>query len=369
MSTLLERLRAQQAPKAPREKKPAPESCYLRETAFAVAPAPLSCEVLRAMQGDALADIGDIAPEDVLFLDTETTGLSGGAGTLAFLTGLGAFEGGRLVVRQYLMRDYDEEALMLSRVCEAVNRCRLLVTFNGASFDMPLLQSRLLMNGMRNALQAPPHADLLHTARRVWKLRLRGCSLSRLEEEIFHEPRVDDIPGAQVPEKFFEYLKCKDMAVLEGVLSHNALDIASLARLLYVLHGLHDVPLTAAHLEDVYSLGRVFEKRGQQENARACYRAANAGKMAALAAPALADSLRKSRDYRQSAQVYERIIATGLQGEGAYIALCKLYEHKLGDPERALAVCRRGLLACAGDETLADLRYRHARLLKKTRRS
>lgn len=373
MLSLRDKLRATQAaPRRAAPARPAAQDCYVRETRF---PLPegtrLPDGLLSFMQGDPAIPC-HLDPERLLFLDTETTGLSHGAGTVAFLVGVGEIKDGVLTVRQYLMRDYDEEPFVLRRTQRDLNACQALVTFNGRSFDMPLLQTRFVMQRMPMDTDRIPHADLLHTARRVWKLRLKRCNLGTLEEIIFHEPREDDLPGAEVPQRFFDYLKRKDFSLLEDILRHNAQDIASLARLLFTLCRLHENPLSAEHLQDIYSLGRVYERRGQQEKARMCYRAADAGSMSALSRQRLAENLRREACPQDAAKIYEKMIACRQGGAKPYIALSKLLEHRLRDPAAASAVARQGLIFLTDQpegsydpKDLDDLTRRCARLLRK----
>lgn len=375
MLSLRDKLRAtQNAPRRPVPARAAAQDCYVRETRFPLPEGTRLPEgMLSLMQGDPAIPY-QIDPERLLFLDTETTGLSHGAGTVAFLVGVGEITGGELIVRQYLMRDYDEEPFVLRHTQRHLDACQTLVTFNGRSFDMPLLETRFVMQRMRVDIDRIPHADLLHTARRVWKLRLKRCNLGALEELIFHDARENDLPGAEVPQRYFDYLKTRDFSLLEDILKHNAQDIASLARLLFVLCRLHENPLSAEHLQDIYSLGRVYEKRGCPQTARLCYRAADAGSMSALSRERLADSLRRDKCPREAAEIYEKMIASRQGGAKPYIALCKLLEHRLKEPEQAAAIARRGLLYLSDqppgsypEADFEDLTHRYARLLQKGR--
>ena len=170
-----------------------------------------------------------------LFLDTETTGLSGGAGTIAFQIGIGYFTPSGFVVEQFLMRDYAQEAPMLQALSTLMKRFSVLCTFNGRTFDVPLLKSRFLMNRMKDDCFPAVHADVLYPARRIWKLRLKRCTLGHLEEQLLHVQREDDLPGALVPQTFFQYLKDGDFSPLERILEHNKQDIVSLAQLFYFM--------------------------------------------------------------------------------------------------------------------------------------
>lgn len=367
MASLRDKLNmgGQRAPAPKREKS---ADCY-RVTAVSdmAPPAMLPGEVLEKMAGETLPDV---SPDGLLFLDTETTGLSGGAGTLAFLTGMGYFEHGRFVVEQVLMRDYDEECFALSAVADRLKKAELLVTFNGRTFDMPLLESRFTLQRMRADYVLPPHLDLLRVARATWRLRLKRCSLSALEEEIFHRPRGDDLPGALVPKSYFEFLKTRDFALLEPILRHNAQDIRTLPLLLGELLRLYQNPLASTHPEDVYSIGRVMEKRGGFSLAHRCYRAADQGTLSRLSRLTLADSYRRQKRYREAAGVYERMISAGQGGAPVLIRAAKLLEHHLCDPHRALYLTRRAILLTdpTDERAMADAQKRALRLARKCER-
>lgn len=374
VASLIDKLRRAQ-PIRQQAAKTASGGCLVRTADHACGDFPaqiLKKDSLRLMTGiDAPRDM---APGELLFLDTETTGLQGGAGTLAFLVGLGRFEDDRFVVRQYLMRDYDEEPYVLDAVLQALSQAGTVITFNGASFDMPLLESRLVMNRLRMPQPAPPHLDLLHVARRVYKMRLGRCNLSRLEAEVFGEPREDDLPGSEVPERYFRYLQTRELALLDDILHHNAQDILSLARLLFALQTLHERPLTAQDQRDLFSLGKVYEKRGERAHAQACYRAVDGDSLREMAQLRLASLLRRKGDPQEAADTYERLRMAGSGGARVYIELSKIYEHRFKAPDRALAIANQGMLylserlgASAEDHAdFRDLAHRAERLIKRT---
>ena len=370
MLSLRDKLKAVGAQK-PRPEKPAPEDCMIRETVT-----PLSCfslaetlsgATLEMMQGQAYPDC---RREDVCFLDTETTGLSHGAGTVAFLVGIGFFGAEGFTVRQYLMRDYDEEALLLAHVARDMGKSALLCTFNGAAFDLPLLEGRFTMQRMRDQLPPKPHVDLLPTARRVWKLRLKKCNLSSLEEAVLGQAREDDLPGALVPARYFSFLKTRDFSLLTDILKHNEQDIVSLAHILDRLMRLHDAPLLAECPEDMFSLGRVYEKRGRHEGARMCYRAADQGTVSVLARGRMADSFRREGNWEAAAKVYARMIAEKQGGVLPLVAMAKICEHKKRDIPAAIEYTRKAVILASDqpDADMAALQKRYRRLMLKARR-
>lgn len=373
MSSLYDKLRRSQ-PVKPQAQKPAAQDCMRQEDEYSLTDLPLKelcLDTLWMMLGrePALA----LAPEQLLFVDTETTGLGSGAGTLAFLVGLGRVEGNRFVVRQFLMRDYDEEAFMLKEVQMALSECQAIVSFNGASFDLPLLQSRSLMNRLQWP-ELPFHIDLLHIARRVYKMRLESCTLGRLEAEVFREPRVDDLPGSMIPERYFRFLKTRELALLDDILLHNSQDVFSMLRLLFGLARLHEQPLEAEDHRDLFSLGRVFEKRGERGRAGDCYSAVSETSVKDMAQLKLAELACREGRHEEAAKLYEQLLAQGIGAPKVHIALAKLYEHRLRDPGRALAIARQGMLYClecldgadGKPAEFQDLERRIRRLINKT---
>ena len=308
----------------------------------------------------------------LLFLDTETTGLSGGAGTLAFEIGLGFIDARGMVIRQYVMRDYGEESAMLAEIASLLPRFDTLVTFNGKSFDIPLLESRMVMHRIRVHLTDWPHLDLLHACRRVYKLRLGRCSLSALEEAVLGESRTDDLPGAQVPQRYFDYLRTREFALLEDVLRHNRQDVESLASLTGHLCSAFREPEQLAHAEDAFCVGRTLLRGGHTEEGRRCLRILGMSSMSSQAHMVLSASYKKSREWASSVETWTAMIARGEGGTWPYVELAKYYEHTERDYARALryagaALSRALNLSPLGgdDAEIATLRKRVERLKRK----
>lgn len=171
----------------------------------------------------------------MLFLDTETTGL-GGPGTYVFLVGLGYLEDDAFVVRQHFIRSPEEEPAMLQAVADTLAQWPVFTSFNGLSFDIPLLRTRMRANKIKANLWRNLHCDLLIGARRLWQRRLPNCQLQTLEAHVLDFRRQGDVPSAEVPRMYFDYLKTGDLSSLEGVFHHNVLDIISLAGLMVAMH-------------------------------------------------------------------------------------------------------------------------------------
>lgn len=309
-------------------------------------------ERLFSLDGEGLRRIGwQGRPFDIrkcLFLDTETTGLSGGAGTVAFLVGVGFIEGNRFVVEQYLMKDYADEADMLSRLAQRMTAFDCICTFNGRNFDLPLLQTRFTMCRMREKWREMDQLDLLYPSRRTWKLRIGSCRLCRIEEIILGQGREGDLPGSEVPRRYFDYLKCGDMGLLEDIIAHNRQDIYTLGTLLAHLCGLYAHPEREAHRADLYSMGRALERQGELKPARELYRIAAipapAGSISAFSGNALAEKAawsmfllaRKNGDLKAIREILEQMAVRRQNRDKIYVELSKLYEHHYKNLQRAL---------------------------------
>jgi len=182
------------------------------------------------------------AIEDFLFFDLETSGLSGGAGTVAFLAAFGNFVGDKLFITQYLLLDYPGESDFLDAILgEFKNEKSVIVSYNGKCFDSQILKTRCLMNGIK-----PPeysHADLLHPARRLWKNIIQDCSQASIETKILGLDRSADTPGALAPEIWFEFLRTGSTERLDGICDHNCADIAGLASILAAMINIANDPI------------------------------------------------------------------------------------------------------------------------------
>ena len=288
-----------------------------------------------------------------LFLDTETTGLSGGAGTVAFLVGVGYADGEELVIEQYMLREYADEPELIDRLSARMAGFDSVCTFNGRNFDMPLLQTRFTMCRMRDKWRELENLDLLYPARRAWKLRLGSCRLSRIETEILAMPRDNDLPGSEVPARFFEFMKTGREALLDDIVRHNRQDIATLATLLVRLCAIHGCPESLTDQRDQFSMGRALERQGELKPAREMYRASArprpAGTLAALSGERIAGSAnwrlyllcRRSGDWDGAQDVLNQMLRRRQMPGAVCVELAKLYEHRLRDYPRALEYARQ----------------------------
>jgi uncharacterized protein YprB with RNaseH-like and TPR domain len=307
-----------------------------------------SLEVFGEIAGDP--ELSAMHPDQAVFIDTETTGLSGGTGTYAFLVGIGYFEDTRFVVEQFLMRDHAEEADMLSLLRERIGRFRYLVSFNGKSFDLPLLEARFILSRLHPDPLYLPHLDLLHPARRIWKRSLESCKLSNLERELLGLERVDDVPGEMIPGIYFKYLETKDPTRMERVLYHNRLDILSLVTLTSLVHRLITDPASARRKDSLekYSLGRIHFERGRFDEALACLLSAleectNSEREWEIL-KYLSMTYKKMDEAALAVQTWKEMIGIDSHREiYPLIELAKYYEHREQDYETAETYARQAL--------------------------
>src|SRR5579862_1736692 len=221
-----------------------------------------------------LAALSD--PEKWLFLDTETTGLAGGTGTYAFLIGLAWWDSGGLQVEQLFLRDYSEEHSILHELAGRLAERPVLVTFNGKTFDWPLLQSRFTMTRAIAIPKIAAHLDLLHPARALWRLRLGSVRLVELERHVLEAERLGwergaDVSSALIPQYYFDYLRGGAADPLAGVVKHNQMDLRGLAALFGKINSLLDERQSLAEEEslDLFGLSRYLERRGERGRAQA----------------------------------------------------------------------------------------------------
>lgn len=319
----------------------------------------------------------DLDPTRILYLDTETTGLAGGTGTVAFLVGLGQLTREGFIINQYVMRDYPEERYVLAKVEEALGHCDVLCTFNGRTFDIPLLRDRFLLNRMQPDCLDLPHIDLLHIARRVWKMRLKRCTLSHLENAVLGMPRLHDLPGSEAPRRYFDYLKTGEFALLDEVLTHNAQDIASLCTLLSAMAHLYEHPSAHPHEEDVFSMGVALERFHHPEEARQCYHLASRGMTRTSGQLYLARSWRRSGKRQEATAIWLGMIDRHEGGIIPYVEMAKHYEHVERNLPSAMDMTQRAMMLLA-EPTLFDsadtkekraaLQHRYDRLKQKMKK-
>jgi uncharacterized protein YprB with RNaseH-like and TPR domain len=307
----------------------------------------------------------------LLFLDTETTGLAGGTGTYAFLIGAGYVEDDRFVVRQFFMRDLNEEPALLAALAPLVAGAEGLVTYNGSGFDVPLLETRFVL--ARRRWPERWHLDLLGPARRVWGARLADCRLATIESGVLGFAREDDVPSAMIPALYFDYLRRRHTGALARVFAHNRSDVLSLVALTAWLARALDAPEAAALApEELAGLGRVWE-RADVPRALEHYRRALDGGLSGLEGQRVRLRLawweKRYAQWDAARALWEVATETGAFDPRPWEELAKLYEHQRRDFPVARAVMVRALARArregASARALESLGHRLARLERR----
>ena len=297
--------------------------------------------------------------------------MAGGTGTSAFLIGIGYFYENKYIVEQYFMRDYNEEASMLQLISEKAIDYDLIVTFNCRSFDLPLLETRMILNRIEPVFNRLHDVDLLHPARRIWGLSLENCRLGTLEEEVLGFERTeDDLPSSLIPGIYFDYLRFGDADPLYKVFYHNEKDVVSMVSLLFKEYSYFNDPLNEQTITplDLYSMGRYYERMRDYTMAQACIEKAS---------PNLSDSYRRDSLIRLS-MIHKRekrwADAVGIWKDfvsnerifslSPYVELSKYYEHKEKKFETALCYSNEALSKISNrrENDVGALRHRIFRL-------
>jgi len=307
--------------------------------------------------------------EDILFIDTETTGLGRGTGILAFLVGVGYVNDGEIVVRQYLMRDYDEEYDMLLQLSKLMEGFKAAASFNGRGFDMPILESRAILNRIRLPLADAPHFDILFPARRQWKYRLESCSLTSLEENILGIRREGDIPGGQIPEVFQRFVRTGQSAEMDRVMEHNRQDVLSMPLIMARLCEAWRNPHLQSEGSDLYATARMLLAAGD-DRALECMQKAALRHMPARRELSLI--YKRAGRWEDACRLWQTMTQRREGGIFAWVELAKYYEHSARDADAALfwvdgclQELRRSGITSKASPLLQPLYHRRNRLIKK----
>lgn len=360
---------------------------YIVETTYPAgyrhghAPLPLAASLETVAEWAKEPRLAHSDPGRLVFLDIETTGLSGGTGTYAFLVGIGRFDGDRFSLTQFFMRDPMEEAALLSALMQFLQPLDGLVTFNGKAFDAPVLRTRYIVNGYAVPFSSAAHLDLLPLARRLWRERLESRALSSLETHILKATRTEeDIPGWLIPQMYFDYLRSGDARQLKGIFYHNAMDVVAMAALLNHTVQMLDQPFVFAveHGLDLIAIGRLYEDLGRLDEAARLYaRGVEQEVPEAIlyeTVRRLSFVQRRRGDVQSAVQLWREAAHT--RQIYAYVELAKYYEHMMRDyaeAERqtraALAIVRSpGYPPETGRRWMKGLEHRLARLETKGKR-
>lgn len=354
------------------ERRYSPETTYGRDRLATTA-----ARLAEAAGEAPLVMGGAPARPPFVFFDLETTGLSGGAGTCAFLVGCGAFDDdGGFLTRQFVLLRHADERPLLQMVGAELAQAGALVTFNGKSFDAPLIETRYLFHRLEWTGGALPHLDVLHPARRFWSDGGDGdtpCSLQALEDVVLGARRTGDVPGSEIPTRYFEFIHTGDARPLRAVLEHNRLDLLSLAGLTARLLDLvRRGPGAVRHAREALALGRVYARGGLDGRAREAYQHActepSVASIKIQALKSLALLCRRSRRYEDAAAYWRRLLdvpaCPARLAREASEALAVHHEHRARDLPAARAFALRSFDAHRPAWNQA-VRYRLARIERK----
>ncbi|MHB8393345.1 MAG: ribonuclease H-like domain-containing protein [Candidatus Dormibacteria bacterium] len=323
-----------------------PRGILVRRVEFPVKALHLSVDRLewQSLRGLS-ATVPTGGPLSLLSFDLETTGLQRGTGTVPFLYGWASLSGdcAAVVLEQWLLPDLGQEQPLVRAALDRMRDASLLITYNGSSYDLPMLKSRMVMAGVDRAWPATPHLDLLPVVRRLFRHRMERCTLRAVEQRLLHQQREGDLPGREAPERYWRFLETRDPEPLQDVINHNQQDVLSLLGVLERLarHLELDGPLPT----DWLSLGRFIEERGDLEGAGAAYLRAEAVSPSPLDRAA---ALRRGRLLRRQGRSLEaievwRTIWERWQDPEAAEAICVDQEHRQRDLEAALQTARAAL--------------------------
>lgn len=307
----------------------------------------------------------DPHPGNVAYVDTETTGLSGGSGTLAFVAAIARPIDCGLRLAQIFLPQPGMEPAFLHALRDEIGAADVIATFNGGSFDLPLLRTRWVMTRMPGELTDLPHVDLLTLVRALYRHRLESCTLRMIEERVLGYERDDPIPSALVPDAYFDYVRAGSLELLEPALEHNRLDVISLvhlhSRLLLRLQG--EADMDAA---DWLALGRHRFRRGARADGWRALR--NATSLATGEASATAGLLISRRLLRRGSVSTAESLLAWLESSAAEdirvsIARARLVEWRRRDPHQALSIVEDAQRRMP--DLAPDLEHRRARLRRK----
>jgi uncharacterized protein YprB with RNaseH-like and TPR domain len=352
----------------PRSARPAPESRPVAAGPFQVFENSYGLQVRYGrtvlgsgleVKGEVLSFLGrsaDFEPLDLasaLIIDLETTGLAGGTGTVPFLVGLGFYRDGLFRLVQYFLHDLAEEGAMLKELGRFFQEMdfRSIVSYNGRAFDLPILETRFILHRQRLPLAGLPHLDFLFAARGLWKHKYENCRLFHLAREVVQADRGEDIPSAEIPFRYFEYIRSGDFSLIEPILYHNQEDILSLLGLVITAatlsaEGRQDEFLSEmADAMDLYGLGNMYARAGQREQSARLFQRALEGRLtqevALRAKKKLSHHYKKEGKWEEAVAIWQDM--TSQNQISSFRELAIHYEHREKNYAEAIRIVQEGL--------------------------
>jgi uncharacterized protein YprB with RNaseH-like and TPR domain len=313
-----------------------------------------------------------------VFLDLETTGLAGGTGTVPFLVGLAYYRDERFKVTQFFLNEMAEEGRLVAELGQFVREMgfRSLVTYNGKAFDLPLVETRFALHRAPCPLRGLPHLDFLFSARSLWKHKYDSCRLFNLAREIVQAERSEDIPGAEIPLRYFQYIRNGDFSLIDPILYHNQEDLLSLlgvvvAGSVLVERNREAAARGEADAMDLFGVARLFERAGDAATSAALLEKALSGgrgltaEATHVARKKLSHHFKRAKDWDKALPFWQEMAAG--EDVDCFRELSMYFEHTVKDYSEAIRVATEGLALSKGKALAAekDFEKRIARIRGK----
>jgi uncharacterized protein YprB with RNaseH-like and TPR domain len=328
----------------------------------------ISGEVLACLSQDEA--FKDLDLSTALFIDLETTGLSGGSGVIPFNVGMGYYRDDKFVVGQYFLGEMAEEERMIHELAEFFKEMdfQSVVTYNGKSFDIPLLETRFILHRQPFTLSELPHLDFLFPARRLWSHKYESCRLFHLALHVVQTGRTEDIPSAEVPWRYFQYLQTGNYNLIEPILYHNQEDILSLLGLVVI--GAHifneDPELCMGDAMDFYGAGKVMANAGDLEKSVQFFQKALDGNLTdevtVETKKRLSAHFKKHQDWEKAVPIWEEMTSSAVVTPAQLFSFRELamhFEHKLKNLEEAKRIAEEGFVLSTGVSTYYEKDFSH----------
>jgi hypothetical protein len=333
-------------------------------------------DILGFLSREAAFEGLDLA--SAVFLDLETTGLAGGTGTVPFLVGLAYYRDDRFKVTQFFLDEMAEEGRLIAELSQFIRdmEFRSLVTYNGKAFDLPLIETRFALHRTPCPLRGLPHLDFLFSARSLWKHKYDSCRLFNLAQQIVQAERSEDIPGAEIPLRYFQYIRNGDFSLIDPILYHNQEDLLSLlgvvvAGAVLVERNREAASRGEADAMDLFGVAKLFERAGDAARSAALLEQALAGgrgltaEVSHVARKKLSHHFKKNKDWDKALPFWQEMAA----GEDVecFRELSMYFEHTAKDYAEAVRVATEGLALSMGKspEAVKDFEKRISRIKSK----
>jgi len=320
-------------------------------------------EILSCLSKDPAFENLDLST--ALFVDLETTGLSGGAGVVPFLIGLGYYRDDKFYVAQFFLGDLAEEERLIQELSQffAQMNFQSVVTFNGKGFDMPLLETRFILHRQPFLLSELPHLDFLYSARSLWRHKYESCRLFHLAREVVEADRSEDIPSAEIPYRYFQYLQTGNFDLIEPILYHNQEDILSLLGVVTIGSLLISEEKEEWHVDamDLYGAGKVMERVGDIEMSVHFFQMALEGQLseeiAVMAKKKLSYYFKKNQEWDKAVFLWKEM--TSLDQLFSYRELAMYFEHREKKYEEARRFAEEGLAVSIDVSSFFQIDFAH----------